>query len=1327
MSDSSRRLSQAEPPDTRLRAPSLGGLGLGQAVEVQGSRGIVRFSGTTSFAPGRWYGVELEEPLGKNDGSVLGQRYFECAPGHGVFVRSSQIKILASSGGAAEAVRSRTTIHGTEIQQQQVLPDNRIRPPGSGLPPGPGTDALRAARRATALPGRIAPPGSQPSPASASSSAAPPFSLGGALAQRPAGSQLPRATSPAASALPGAGLQTRQLSNVHGRAARRGTLSGAVSPAPSGTRSGSRQARASDNESAASRPLSREQPPPRMRMETPSPTEAQTPGSSELFQTPTKEPRAAAAGAAEAAEGTPRTPYRPALSMEESSALDAPAGTATMNSQSVPLRQYEELRLKYKFLEQKRSEDRQRLQEADKIRADAEQALRVRDKLAAKVGAQQDEARTLKQKLKESVAEREDLEAKYTEALDSMEILAVDKEMAEEKAEALAQEVGALREQLDETSTDLSVFRQDGGRSGAASGPSEALEYTQLQKQNERLKEALVRLRDVSAENEAGLSQRVKQLEREAQTAQELADENCALKEAHAAAELQVEDLKERLDDALGAEEMIESLTERNLDLSSKVEELQSVVENLEALCEVNNEMEETRAEEEQGLRAEIERLAAVANDKTRRIDRLEEALADFQFNVKQYRELVATLQGDLQQLREREASQASEAATVSSKTQEMLSLNLQLRSTMMKTKAKAIDLELRRLEAEQAAEQLAMTEPFLPDHFFSGESEALCTLLALRRLAAKSGILCKQLEQDEATDAGVSDDFVAAADIRALLTQFSGAASLLVAFLSACSDSEFLRLGPLLHDAQSMERRLNGLVDLVRTEEFRAADSLPEVRRLTAQARALAHSHVPANAPATAAQRLDAMAARLAFGTDVQLANLFYTEQLLAVGPAPAEGGAAGPEFPAADRQRIDREVLPSVASVIQNCKAAKPVAIKLLRRAKDLARAGMAADGRVFEQAGRLVQTCDDLCEYSIRVRAAIQGHFAVAAGGESGERTAPSLAVLQRDLAAIAQDVFGAGEAAAAFGPALAASQRLTKELAAALTALSDDGSTSKSAAADAEAPWARRAARFKASLVQNADVEKRTKALNEEIISLARELKLRDQTIQEFSVKAEMLEKRAEAMRKQAEPVGELQRLLEGARAKEQTYEEAIESLQGEMDGLESECRKLRQAGAAARASEAAGAGAGMGAGAGAPMPTDLLGLRNKIATLQDSAAYLRRENAHLRAKYLYRDELQQLAEHPLVRVAPPSAAAAGDAVREAKAVAMEARRLAAAPRLVRLVPAQGRPATAWRPLASQPGFELYRQQALAQTLQQRAGDIHERLRAIPRFPVPMAGA
>lgn len=51
-------------------------LEIGDRVVVSGTKiGTVRYVGTTGFAKGEWAGVELDEPLGKNDGAVAGTRF----------------------------------------------------------------------------------------------------------------------------------------------------------------------------------------------------------------------------------------------------------------------------------------------------------------------------------------------------------------------------------------------------------------------------------------------------------------------------------------------------------------------------------------------------------------------------------------------------------------------------------------------------------------------------------------------------------------------------------------------------------------------------------------------------------------------------------------------------------------------------------------------------------------------------------------------------------------------------------------------------------------------------------------------------------------------------------------------------------------------------------------------------------------------------------------------------------------------------------------------------------------------------------------------------
>jgi tubulin-folding cofactor B len=57
--------------------------------ESDARRGTVSYAGLVPEIPGigAWIGVTLDEPTGKNDGSVKGKRYFECGNNHGVFVR----------------------------------------------------------------------------------------------------------------------------------------------------------------------------------------------------------------------------------------------------------------------------------------------------------------------------------------------------------------------------------------------------------------------------------------------------------------------------------------------------------------------------------------------------------------------------------------------------------------------------------------------------------------------------------------------------------------------------------------------------------------------------------------------------------------------------------------------------------------------------------------------------------------------------------------------------------------------------------------------------------------------------------------------------------------------------------------------------------------------------------------------------------------------------------------------------------------------------------------------------------------------------------------
>ncbi|XP_063702581.1 kinesin-like protein KIF13B isoform X3 [Culicoides brevitarsis] len=67
--------------------------------------GVISFIGETHFQAGLWVGVELDLPMGKNDGTVQNIQYFSCKPKHGIFVRPDKL-ILDKKGRAMRSYRA---------------------------------------------------------------------------------------------------------------------------------------------------------------------------------------------------------------------------------------------------------------------------------------------------------------------------------------------------------------------------------------------------------------------------------------------------------------------------------------------------------------------------------------------------------------------------------------------------------------------------------------------------------------------------------------------------------------------------------------------------------------------------------------------------------------------------------------------------------------------------------------------------------------------------------------------------------------------------------------------------------------------------------------------------------------------------------------------------------------------------------------------------------------------------------------------------------------------------------------------------------------------
>lgn len=95
-----------------------------------------------------------------------------------------------------------------------------------------------------------------------------------------------------------------------------------------------------------------------------------------------------------------------------------------------------------------------------------------------------------------------------------------------------------------------------------------------------------------------------------------------------------------------------------------------------------------------------------------------------------QFRELVLSLQSELDALRTETQTAQHESATAASQTAAMMSLNLKLQSSASKNQARNIDLEIKRIEAREAQELLSIVQVRMVT--LSVSSLPLNTLVAL-------------------------------------------------------------------------------------------------------------------------------------------------------------------------------------------------------------------------------------------------------------------------------------------------------------------------------------------------------------------------------------------------------------------------------------------------------------------------------------------------------------------------------------------------------------------------------------------------------------------
>jgi dynactin 1 len=157
----------------------------------------------------------------------------------------------------------------------------------------------------------------------------------------------------------------------------------------------------------------------------------------------------------------------------------------------------QELRAKVRVLEAKRADDARHIRELETRLSEAESFVVFRPKLQAKLNSQQTELIATRRELADLKQLAELNEGRVVDAQEQLEMAMLDKEVAEERAEIAESELDDLRERLAIAEVELEVIKEGGeAGEGGESNAKSSLAYIQLEKQNERLKEALIRFVD---------------------------------------------------------------------------------------------------------------------------------------------------------------------------------------------------------------------------------------------------------------------------------------------------------------------------------------------------------------------------------------------------------------------------------------------------------------------------------------------------------------------------------------------------------------------------------------------------------------------------------------------------------------------------------------------------------------------------------------------------------------------------------------------------------------------------------------------------------------
>ena len=491
-----------------------------------------------------------------------------------------------------------------------------------------------------------------------------------------------------------------------------------------------------------------------------------------------------------------------------------------------------DLEEKLETLKVKRAKDQEKIKDFEKIQIQRDQLLEFKERILESQSALQKDLQKAKHEAREAVEAKEKHAEEMSELSETVEMAALDKEMAEEKAEALQIELDAAKDKIEELNLDLDIVKAELGDGTEGAGTTH-FEMKQLTAQNEKLRETVVKMRDLLA-HEKNLNQKVvKELEEKSHSAVDESKKCEKLTTQNEELENTIADLQEQVDAALGAEEMVESLTAKCLDMEDKLAALEEEKEDLEKLHELNEELQENAREVEIQMREDLDLSQGRVREMTRARDAAYEVIADHEKTIKAFREHFKKLQDQNAELRDNLEKETNKPVS-SAPAAEMI--NFKLMFAESKAHSKAIDMELRICEEKQAKQHVRFLSSYMSDSFLArgGDHEAILVLLLIPRMIWKAEILYSQIKEGFATKATIDTvdratilkghDVERCAYGLQMMHQLDSLLAQLQQFkssLETCAPETFVRAGTLYPEMSVHEKSVDFYIELLRKNQL--------------------------------------------------------------------------------------------------------------------------------------------------------------------------------------------------------------------------------------------------------------------------------------------------------------------------------------------------------------------------------------------------------------------------------------------------------------------------------------------------------------------------